>query len=164
MSGYFRAHCGVWLCSGMHTAESDYAVGYTPRSLTPRWDAHHGARLHSRVGHQFFSKERNVSAFFSVLYKRTLRSLLSFTFFSKERCILCALFRPLEKNGKEQNVLLGSISRQKLKKEWKRRLLSLKERKRTEHSERKRTRCPTLLHGRMHTTESSSVVCITPQS
>ena len=52
-------------------------------------------------GHPFFSKERNVLAFFSVLYKRTERffvffsvlykrtehSLLSFTFFIKERIV-----------------------------------------------------------------------------
>ena len=76
----------------------------------------------------------------------------SFTFFEKECCILCVLFRSLEKNGKERNVLLGLISRQKLKKRmekdgtfFKRKEHSLKERKRTECSERKRTRCPTLL-------------------
>ena len=64
----------------------------------------------SRVGHVFFSKERNglvffskernVLMFFCVLYKknaaffikRTLPSLRSFTFFIKECCILCVLF------------------------------------------------------------------------
>ena len=61
-------------------------------------------------------KERNVLAFFSVLCKRTLRSLRSFLFFAKERCVLCVLFPSLEKNGKERNVLLGLISRQKLEK------------------------------------------------
>ena len=40
----------------------------------------------------------------------------SFTLFAKERCVLCTLFRSLEKNGKEWNVLLGLISRQKLEK------------------------------------------------
>ena len=60
-----------------------------------------------------------------------LRSLRSFTFFAKEFCILC--------------VLLGLISRQKLKKERKRSERSLKERKRMECSERKRIRCPTLI-------------------
>ena len=68
----------------------------------------------------------------SVLFKRTQRS-----------CVLCVLFCALEKNGKERNILLGFISRQKLKKERKRMLCSLKERKRTERSEGKRTRCPT---------------------
>ena len=37
-------------------------------------------------------------------------------FFSKERYVLFALFRSLEKNGKERNVLLCPISRQKLEK------------------------------------------------
>ena len=66
----------------------------------------------------------------SVLFKRTQRS-----------CVLCVLFCALEKNGKERNILLGFISRQKLKKERKRMLRSLhsflffrKERKRTEHT------------------------------
>ena len=62
--------------------------------------------LPSRVGHPFFSKECNVLAFFSILYKRTRpffaffsvlykrmrRSLRSFTFFIKERGVLCILF------------------------------------------------------------------------
>ena len=30
-----------WLCSVMHTAESDSAVWCTTQSLIPRWDAHH---------------------------------------------------------------------------------------------------------------------------
>ena len=63
-----------------------------------------------------FAKERNILVFFYVLCKRMLRSLRSFTFFAKERCVLCALFSSLEKNGNGRNVLLGSISRQKLKK------------------------------------------------
>ena len=49
-----------------------------------------------------FAKEQSVLAFFSVLCKRKLRSLRSFPFFAKEHCVLC--------------VLLGLISRQKLKK------------------------------------------------
>ena len=48
-----------------------------------------------RVGHTFFSKERNVLAFFYVLYKRMRRSLRSFTFFIKERGVLCVLLRSL---------------------------------------------------------------------
>ena len=75
-----------------------------------------------------FAKERNVLAFFSVFCKRTKHSLRSFTFFAKERNILCILFCSKEKNGKECIVLLGFISRQKLKKERKRTLRSLKER------------------------------------
>ena len=93
-----------------------------------------------------FAKEQNVLAFLYVLCKRMLRSLRSFTFFAKERCVLCILFCSFEKNGKEQNVLLGFISCQNSKKEQKRMLRSLKERKRTERSERKRTQCPTLDH------------------
>ena len=46
----------------------------------------------------------------------SLRFLHSFPFFAKEQCVLCVLFRSLEKNGKERNVLLGLISRQKLEK------------------------------------------------
>ena len=37
-------------------------------------------------------------------------------FFSKERSVLCVLFRSFEKNGKERNILLGLISHQKLEK------------------------------------------------
>ena len=59
-----------------------------------------------------FAKQRNVLAFFSVLCKRTLRSLCSFLFFAKERCVLCVLFLFLEKNKN----LLGLISGQKLEK------------------------------------------------
>ena len=46
-----------------------------------------------------FSKERNVLAFFPVLYNRTKRSLRSFPFFIKERDDLCVLSRSLQKNG-----------------------------------------------------------------
>ena len=91
-----------------------------------------------------FAKERNVLAFFYILYKRMLRSLRSFTFFGKDccvLCILCILFCSLEKNGKERSVLLDLISHQKLEK---RMLRSLKERKRMERLEWKRRRCPTL--------------------
>ena len=42
--------------------------------------------------------------------------LRSFPFFVKECCVLCVLFPSLEKNGKERNILLGRISRQKLEK------------------------------------------------
>ena len=66
-------------------------------------------------------------ALFYVLCKRMLRSLHSFMFLRKE-CI----------------VLLGLISSQKLEKERKGTLRSLKERKRMMRSERKGTRCPTL--------------------
>ena len=45
----------------------------------------------SRVGHVFFSKERNVLAFFCVLYNRTQRSLHSFAFFIKACSVLCVL-------------------------------------------------------------------------
>ena len=47
------------------------------------------------VGHPFFSKERNVFAFFCVLYKRMRCSLRSFAFFLKECCVLCVLLRSL---------------------------------------------------------------------
>ena len=60
-----------------------------------------------------FEKERNILTFFYVLCKRMVRSLRSFPFFAKEHCIL---FCSLEKSGKERNVLLGLISRQKLEK------------------------------------------------
>ena len=59
----------------------------------------------------YIEKERNVLAFFPVLYKRT--SLRSFLFFTKEWDILSCSF---EKTGKECSVLLSLISRQKLKK------------------------------------------------
>ena len=63
-----------------------------------------------------FAKERNVLAFFSVLLKRMERSFCSFPFFAKKCYVLSVLFRSFEKNGKERNVLLGLISRQKLEK------------------------------------------------
>ena len=44
------------------------------------------------VGHPFFSKERNVLAFFYVLYKRMRHT---FTFFIKEWGVLCVLLRSL---------------------------------------------------------------------
>ena len=67
------------------------------------------------------SLQKNVAffAFFYVLCKRMLRSLRSFPFFRKER-----------------NVLLGPISRQKLKKIT----------EKMERSERKRMQRPTLEH------------------
>ena len=72
-----------------------------------------------------FAKERSVLAFFYVLCKRMLHSFRSFTFFAKECCVLCVLC-----------VLLGLISHQKLKKKERKRMLpSLKERKGTERSE-----------------------------
>ena len=83
--------------------------------------------------------------FFYILCKRPLRSLRSFMFLAKEHCVLCVLLHTKEKNAKELIVLLGLISRQKLEKERKRTLRSLKERKRTMRSERKRMWCPTLV-------------------
>ena len=52
----------------------------------------------SRVGHPFFSKERNILAFFPILYKRKESFLHSFPFFIKEQNDLCVLFRSLKKN------------------------------------------------------------------
>ena len=49
----------------------------------------------SRVGHTFFSKERNVLAFFYILYKRMRRSLHFLTFFLKECGVLYILLRSL---------------------------------------------------------------------
>ena len=63
--------------------------------------------------------------------EKNVASLHSFTFFAKERCILCLLFRSLEKNRKERSVLLGLIIRQKLEKRMEKIVGSLKERKRT---------------------------------
>ena len=63
-----------------------------------------------------FAKERNVLAFFPVLYKRTGWSLRSFPFFAKEQDVLYVLFRSFEKNGKGRSVLLGLIRCQNLKK------------------------------------------------
>ena len=56
------------------------------------------------------SLQKNVAffAFFSVLCKRTLHSLRSFGSHKSPKT--------REKNGKERNVLLGLISRQKLEK------------------------------------------------
>ena len=110
LSPLWDAYCGDHLQGMMHTAEIDFAVGYTPRSffsklepLTQRYDPHRRDCLRSiwgtqqrlspgskfweqklRVGHPFFSKERNVLAFFPVLYKRTECFFCSFPFFIKE--------------------------------------------------------------------------------
>ena len=51
----------------------------------------------SRVGHPFFSKEHFVLTFFSILFKRTIRSLRSFTFSTKERFVLYVLFLALKR-------------------------------------------------------------------
>ena len=59
------------------------------------WANHSWSLIFGRVGHPFFSKERNVLTFFSVLYKKTERSLHSFLFFIKEQNDLCVLFRSL---------------------------------------------------------------------
>ena len=48
-------------------------------------------------------------------------------FFANKRCIFCILIRSKEKNTKERIIVLGLISRKKLKKERKRMLRSLKE-------------------------------------
>ena len=53
---------------------------------------------------------------FRVLLQMNETFSRSFPFFAKEHCVLCIIFRSLEKNGNEQNVLLGLISRQKLEK------------------------------------------------
>ena len=82
------------------------------------------------------SLQENVAffAFFSILCKRMLRFLHSFLFFRKERKKTERSFvfhkspKTRKKNGKERNV-------------------PFKERKRTERTERKRTRCPTLALG-----------------
>ena len=65
-------------------------------NLKERVELNHFIQI--RVGHAFFSKERNVLAFFSVLYKRTQRSLRSFALFIKERGVLCVLLLSLQKN------------------------------------------------------------------
>ena len=64
-----------------------------------------GILLHS------FAKERNVLALFYVLCKRMKHSLCSFTFFSKERIVLVGLIsrqklkKRIQKNVKERCVL-----------------------------------------------------------
>ena len=52
-------------------------------------------RPNRRVEHPFFSEERNVLAFFSVLYKRMEHFLHSFPFFINERNDLCVLSHSL---------------------------------------------------------------------
>ena len=49
----------------------------------------------SGLGIRSFQKNVPIFAFFSVLYKRTERSLRSFPVFIKERSDLCVLFRSL---------------------------------------------------------------------
>ena len=85
---------------------------------------------HSRVLLCSLQKNETFSEFFHVLCKRMLRSLRSFMFLRKER--------------KRTHRSFGSHKVPKTQKECKRTLRSLKERKRTMCSERKRMRCPTL--------------------
>ena len=54
-----------------------------------------GGGIESGLGIRSFQKNGMMFAFFSVLYKRTERSLLSFPFFIKERNDVCILFRSL---------------------------------------------------------------------
>ena len=56
--------------------------------------------INDRVGHPFFSKERNVLTLFGVLFKRTKYSLHSFTFFIKERGVLLHSFTFFTKEHK----------------------------------------------------------------
>ena len=122
----------------------------------------------TRVGHAFFSKERNVLGSFAFFCKRMLRSLHSFRFFAKERWVLCVLLHSLQKNvvffaffyvlkKRRQNnasfFWVSEVAKNSKKeckrmlrafKERKRMLRAFKERKRTMRSERKRTQCPTL--------------------
>ena len=67
----------------------------------------------SRVGQTFFSKERNVLAFFCVLYKRTFRSLRSFAFFIKERGVETSGERKsvtdIERNPGDDYCVIGSL-------------------------------------------------------
>ena len=64
----------------------------------------------------FFCKRTKRSHVFPILHKRTGRSWRPFPFFAKEHKDLYVLSRSFEKNRKERSVLLGLISRQKLKK------------------------------------------------
>ena len=125
--------CGVKLPSVLPTTESSSGVCIPTRSRAPQCASHRGVNCtkflkktprsasHSgRVGHPFFSKERNVLAFFCVLYKRAERFLRSFAFFIKERNFF-AFFSVLYKRMahflrsftffiKERNILFGFIS------------------------------------------------------
>ena len=117
------AHHRVKIRCVHHTAESidekfskNSVVCIPPRSQTPGRASHRGVnnlssvcfnpkfyeyyssvmpRDINRVGILSFKKNVPIFAFFSVLYKRTDRSLRSFLFFIKERNDLCVLFRSL---------------------------------------------------------------------
>ena len=56
------------------------------------------------------------TAFISVQYNWTFRSLRSFPFSTNERFVHCVHFRSVQMNGIERSVHLGLISRQKLEK------------------------------------------------
>ena len=80
--------CSVsYFCPTMRNAHNDFAM--------KQYDCTQETAGSTRVGQTFFSKEHNVLAFFYVLYKRTRRSLRSFTLFIKERGVLCVLLRSL---------------------------------------------------------------------
>ena len=67
----------------------------------------------------YIEKRTEHSVFFCKRTKRScvlLRSLQKNVAFFAYFYVLCVLFHSLEKNGKEQNIILGLISRPKLKK------------------------------------------------
>ena len=90
------SNCAESISQGYHTAQSHS----WPRGINHieiiNMELHRGANcVKTRVGQTSFSKERNILAFFCVLYKRTFHSLRSFTFFIKEWGVLCILLRSL---------------------------------------------------------------------
>ena len=115
---------------------------------------------------------------FCVLLQKNKTFLRSFTFFAKERNVLCVLLRSLQKNvtffyvlckrtlrsftvlRKERKRMYHSFGSHKSpktrKKERKRTMRSLKERKRTMCSVWKRTRCPTLVGSSKHLVQVTS--------
>ena len=93
----------------------------------------------------FFSKD----CFVLCVYFCSLQKNVSFSAFisvlCKERFVLCVHFRSLEKNVKNALFFWVWQVAKNTKKKCKRTFCSFKERKRTMRSERKRTRCPTLV-------------------
>ena len=79
-----------WVSRDSGSLFSYQCIGTWDSILSP-----HNRWASRRVGQPFFSKERNILAFFCVLYERMLRSLSSFTFFIKECRVLCFLLRSL---------------------------------------------------------------------
>ena len=150
------------VCRGAARARGPKLRIWTSKMMPDLWllEIYIDILIYRYIYKYIFKKRMRVGLWACILLKRTqhsvffcikmlhscilLRSLQKIVAFFAFFYILCVLLRSYEKNAKEHIVLLGLISRQKLEKERKRTLRSLKECQRMMRSVRKRTWCPTL--------------------